>query len=67
MKANCSSEKIYHSIYQEFINSLVLPKPYLDHIYDSKYTRHFYTTDEICAFSAKWSTNSAWAVEGDIN
>jgi Putative capsular polysaccharide synthesis protein. len=54
INANVGNEKRYSVIYQKFLDSIVLPKPYINRIYNSKYVRHFYTDQEIDAFKAKW-------------
>lgn len=52
---NIGSEKDYADIYQMFKDSIVLPPSYIDWMYSSKFTRHFYSPAEIERFRAKWS------------
>lgn len=54
-RVNVSSDKPYAKIYQDFTQSLVIPAFYLDRMYGSKYTQHFYSAEEICRFRSKWS------------
>ena len=55
VKANVGNEKPYNNIYRNFLNTAVLPQSYLDEMYNSKYTRHFYSSKEISRFRAKWN------------
>lgn len=59
MKANEAANKWYQGLYREFVSRIDLPKDYLDKIYGSKFSRHFYTKLEIDAFRAKWTRRSA--------
>ncbi|MCI0558844.1 MAG: putative capsular polysaccharide synthesis family protein, partial [Nitrososphaera sp.] len=52
---NISEGKDYYPTYREFLDSVVLPPAYIDKMYESKYTKHFYTEDEIDIFKARWS------------
>ena len=56
LKANASSDKEYSIIHKEFINFIALPDSYIERMYKSKYSRHFYSQEEINAFKAKWCT-----------
>ena len=56
--ANVASSKPYASIYKEFVSSVQLPGRYLDKLYDSQYSKHFYTDEEIHEFREYWSGNS---------
>ncbi|MCG8603469.1 putative capsular polysaccharide synthesis family protein, partial [bacterium] len=55
---NIGGQKAYGTFYQSFLNSIRLPQSYIDYIYDSKFTRHFYSPDEIGKFRAKWRVDS---------
>ena len=54
-RENTSNEKWYKNIYREFVSKVVLPDEYLDEMYNSKFSQHFYSTEEIKTFRAKWS------------
>ncbi|MGB0581851.1 MAG: putative capsular polysaccharide synthesis family protein [Limisphaerales bacterium] len=42
--------------FAEYLRTLVLPREFLDTRYDSKYSRHFYTPEELEKFKTRWST-----------
>jgi len=51
---NKASEKEYSNLYREFKDSIVFPDNYMDRMYNSKYSQHFYSQVEINTFKAKW-------------
>jgi len=51
---NVGSRKPYAPVYREFLDALELPESYVDEMLDSKYTRHFFSPDEIAALRARW-------------
>jgi len=51
---NVGSQKPYAAAYREFLDALELPESYVDEMLDSKYTRHFFSADEIASLRAKW-------------
>jgi hypothetical protein len=51
---NIGAEKDYAPLYKSLKEAIVLPEEYLDKLYGSKYTRHFYTEAEIEKFRSKW-------------
>jgi hypothetical protein len=53
-RSNVASEKVYGNIYNDFMKSIVFSELYLDKMYNSKYTTHFYTSDEIDKFRNRW-------------
>jgi len=55
LDANVSSEKEYRSVYQEFVDSVILPDTYVERMYNSKYARHFYSDEELNRFKRKWT------------
>jgi hypothetical protein len=55
LNANVSSQKVYRRVYQEFVNSIILPDAYVEKMYSSKYARHFYSHEELNEFKKKWS------------
>jgi hypothetical protein len=54
INTNVGSNKEYAWLYKRFRDFVVLPQAYVDRMYNAKYTRHFYTTEEISSFRAKW-------------
>lgn len=44
------------SMYQDFLKNAVLPDEYLDHMYQSRFAQHFYSSEELAAFRRKWSS-----------
>jgi lipopolysaccharide biosynthesis protein len=50
---NTTESKEYAHLYQEF-KKLPLPTEYLERIYNSKVSRHFYTADELEKFTILW-------------
>ena len=57
MNENIGSEKAYAPLYKKLKDSIILPEAYVDRMYTSKYTRHFYSEEEIARFRAKWRTS----------
>lgn len=53
--ANVASDKVYAPLYKELKSAISLPDAYLDKMYDAKFTRHFYSDEEIHAFRASWA------------
>ncbi|MDJ0844898.1 putative capsular polysaccharide synthesis family protein [Crocosphaera sp.] len=56
--ANVANNKKYANKYKRFQQSIKLPESYIEEMYDSKYTRHFYSEEEIENFKAKWLNKS---------
>lgn len=54
---NVGSEKDYAYLYQKFKDFVVLPDTYIDKMYSSKYTQHFYSEEEICRFKMRWRSS----------
>jgi hypothetical protein len=54
INTNVGSEKEYAYLYKRFRDAIVLPQAYVDRMYNAKYTRHFYTTEEISTFVKRW-------------
>ena len=52
---NLTKKKSYGKLYQKFKSSNILPKSYIEKMYASKYTQHFYTKKEVNTFKKKWS------------
>ncbi len=54
-KKNIASDKIYSEIYNSFLSTLSIPSWYIDKMYSSKYSKHFYSDIEIEQNKTKWS------------
>jgi hypothetical protein len=52
--ANISHDKWYADPYKEMKEGLQLPKQYVELMYSSKYTHHFYSAEQISAFENRW-------------
>jgi hypothetical protein len=58
VEANVSADKEYSDIYRMFKDSIHLPESYLDKMYSSRFSRHFYTDEELEQFKRSWSRSS---------
>lgn len=56
LNVNIGSNKSYAPIYDVFKNAVIIPDYYIDKIYNSKYTLHFYSREEIEKFKNKWQS-----------
>jgi hypothetical protein len=56
IRKNLAKDKIYAESYQEFLRAISLPESYVETMLNSKYTRHFYTDEEIEQSRSRWST-----------
>ena len=54
IQSNVGAGKPYASLYRDF-KKLPLPEVYLEEIYDTKFAKHFYTSQEIETFREKWA------------
>lgn len=54
IQTNVANEKVYASLYKEFKNRIRFPEAYVNRMYDSKYTRYFFSGEEIQGFRDKW-------------
>jgi Putative capsular polysaccharide synthesis protein len=54
LRSNIGTRKVYSELYETFLKAIHLPQHYIDRVYQSKYSRHFYSAQEIEAFRAKW-------------
>lgn len=54
LKTNIGDEKNYSDAYKEFKSRIMLPKEYLDLMYESALIRKFYTDGDIQKFRKKW-------------
>ena len=59
VSANVASGKVYAPLYRAFKRSICLPQDYIDGMYDSKYTRQFYSDEEIQQFRRRWATGDS--------
>lgn len=53
-KENVAANKWYQDLYSNFIKRIVFPEEYLTNLYDSKFTKHFYSPAEIEQFYKNW-------------
>jgi hypothetical protein len=51
---NDAQDKVYADVYHRFRKLLRMPTEYLDRMYSSRYSRHFYTPAELAGFRARW-------------
>lgn len=52
---NIGQQKEYSQTYKLFLENVRFPREYIDMICESKYFRHFYSTEEIAAARERWS------------
>jgi hypothetical protein len=52
---NEAATKEYADVYRHFQEQLRLPNDFLDRIYGSRYSRHFYTDEELERFRSRWT------------
>lgn len=64
VRENVGAAKKYGNMYQQFKETVTLPQAYLDRMAQAKYTRHFYTDEEIDAMVARWSEKPSTSEEG---
>ena len=53
-RVNAAEDKAYAARYEEFKRSLRLSEEYVRRMLESRYTRHFYSSEEIEAFRERW-------------
>jgi len=53
-RVNTADEKPYAEVYRRFVENVRLPESFIAEMLDSRYTRHFYTSEEIERLRAKW-------------
>lgn len=54
VRSNDAADKVYADVYRRFKKLLKIPRQYVDRMYSSQYSRHFYTPAELAAFRAHW-------------
>jgi len=59
VRSNVRSEKPEAQKYEEFKRRIELPPALLDQMYDSKFSRHFYSREERNRFRERWSGGSS--------
>jgi hypothetical protein len=57
VNANEGSGKVFYQIYQRVLEKLAYPSAILDKVYNSRYSRHFYSDLEIVSFKKRWCQN----------
>jgi len=57
VNANEGTEKFDKQVYHQLLERISFPETTLDKVYNSRYSRHFYTDAEILAFKKRWSFN----------
>lgn len=53
-RENEASSKSYFDSYKKFTNSIKIPKTYAENMLESKYSKHFYSSQEIDNIYRKW-------------
>lgn len=51
---NVGQQKVYKDVYKTILRQITFPATFLDKFYQSNFTKHFYSTDEIEEFRKKW-------------
>lgn len=54
VQRNEAADKVYADVYRRFKKLLRMPREYLDRMYSSPYSQHFYTPAELAEFRARW-------------
>ncbi len=54
-RRNVGADKDYAPLYRRFLDTFKIPDAYLDRVYGSKVSRHFYTDEELAKFRSRWS------------
>lgn len=54
LRVNEGADKWYAPFYKEFISQLSLPDFYLDRLYNTSFTHHFYSNAEVLRFKQRW-------------
>ncbi len=75
VQRNDASDKVYADVYRRFKHLLKMPCQYLDRMYSSRYSRHFYTEGEIAKFRSSWgqrlfawlACEIAWLASSDFD
>jgi Putative capsular polysaccharide synthesis protein len=59
VQSNLSEQKAYNRVYRDFVKRVQLPRQYLDMMYESRYVKYFYNSEEIERFRKRWSGATA--------
>ena len=54
VRANVAEDKTYGALYKDFMSALRLPPAYVAAAHDRRYSKHFYTPQELAASVAPW-------------
>ena len=54
VRANAAADFTYYDVYRQFLQHFELPSSYLDEMYTSKLSKHFYSDRELQQFRDKW-------------
>lgn len=54
VQSNDAAGKVYSAVYSRFKKLLELPSEYLDRMYCSSYSKHFYSEQELARFRSRW-------------
>jgi hypothetical protein len=54
VQSNDAADKVYSAVYSRFKSLLELPSEYLDRMYCSSYSKHFYSEQELAGFRSRW-------------
>jgi len=55
VRSNVRLEREHGTAYRQVLKDIVIPRPLCRKVYSTRYATHFYTPDEIEAFTKKWS------------
>ncbi len=55
VKVNQAAQKWYADMYRQFLSEVALPAAYVDSMYSSKVSTHFYRPEELEVFRSQWA------------
>lgn len=55
VRTNVGEEKAYGTLYRDFLSALRLPPEYVAETHERRYSKHFYTPEELAASVARWT------------
>lgn len=58
VRTNEGNENWYKELYKYFKENFDIPKEYVESMYNSKYTKHFYSEKELDTYRKKWNKNT---------
>ncbi len=59
INTNIGKQKEYNKMYQDFLENANLPADYVNKMYDSRFCKHFYTSEEMEKFRKYWTKQSS--------